>query len=76
MVEKVARMKETYVDPAIFVGMAVEGFSLEAGYQIVARRMFAKFMYTGEIWGLGLGFYPDSVFIVHPVINLHYRFSL
>lgn len=76
IVEKVACIKETYVDPAIFVGIAIEKFSLEAGYQFFAQRLFARFLYTGDTWGFGLGFYPDSVIILHPMINLSYRFSL
>lgn len=81
LLEKVSYIKETYVDPAFFLGMGIKTgehsrLAVQVGYQLGEKRIFAKIVTSGENWEFGLGFYPDSIFIVHPVINLHYRFDI
>jgi len=81
MVKNNAYLHQTYIDPALYVGMGIKTgekskITAQVGYQFIDQRVFGKINFAGEYWDIGIGFYPDSVFVVQPIINFSIKFYL
>lgn len=81
LVKNVSYMNETYIDPAVYVGMGLKTSETskifaQVGYQLIEQRIYAKLNFAGEVWEWGIGFYPDSVIIIHPIINISLKFDI
>ncbi len=75
--KSVSYIDDFYIDPAVYVGMGIDTgkkskLAVQVGYQIIENRIFTKLMWIGETWDFGLGFYPDSAIIIHPIINIRF----
>lgn len=81
MVKNISYINETYVDPSVYIGIGIKTsdvsrISALVGYQLIEQRVYAKVIWVKEWWEFGIGFYPDSVLIIHPIINFSVKFDL
>ena len=75
----VTGLQSLYQVPTLYAGV-VQSLGADNDLIIVGGYMFGKWQpYAGLIfalpnWDLGLMFYPEAPLVVHPYINLHFRF--
>ncbi|HCL55908.1 MAG TPA: hypothetical protein DHW82_02735 [Spirochaetia bacterium] len=81
LIENSSYQNKTYIIPGCYIGMGIlpeanSYLAVQLGYQFIEQRLYAKIIAGWEYWELGLGLYPDSVIILHPMVNFTYKFDI